>query len=77
MMPPTLAQIRQRLIELPAVEDWSQRNNIKGLLHDSLWGKYRCHSRLRNDSAAADALIALRMEREKHGIAGYFQRRRH
>lgn len=52
------------LADLRSSLDWAQKHGVTELVNDAIWGMYLCHSRLKQPSAAADALIQLRTSLE-------------
>ncbi len=52
--------IRKSLTELEESLAWADANGAVELQNDALYGIYLCHSRLKDPSAAADALLKLR-----------------
>jgi hypothetical protein len=67
---PTPEQLKNSLSEFMQIYAWATDNSSKEFLNDALWGMYLCHSRLNDDSKAADALIQLRnnLEAQRAGI---------
>ncbi len=73
---PTPEQLKSSLSEFHRIYEWASANNSKELLNDALWGMYLCHSRMNDDSKAADALIELRnsLEAQRAGITDPIKR---
>lgn len=68
---PPHEQIQHSLSELRAALQWAEAKGIRPLQNDAHWGIYLCHSRLKDSSSAADALLRLRnnLESRRDGIA--------
>jgi len=62
---PDERSIRRALSELDEILDWAKKNDHYEIKNDALWGYYLCHSRLKDNSKAADNLIELRLSIEK------------
>lgn len=62
---PPAPVIRDAIEELEYARDWAQRNGLLEIQNDALWGIYLCHSRLKEPSRAADALLGLRSNLER------------
>lgn len=73
---PTPEQLQSSLSEFLQIYEWARVKNSKEFLNDALWGMYLCHSRLNDDSKAADALIQLRnsLEAQRAGITDPIKR---
>lgn len=61
---PEPSVIHRCLADLRWSLDWARKNGVTELVNDAFWGIYLCHSRLKQPSEAADALIQLRTSLE-------------
>ena len=61
---PEPAVIHRSLADLKSSLVWAQKHGVTELVNDAFWGMYLCHSRLKQPSEAADALIQLRTSLE-------------
>lgn len=73
---PPDAALKKSLAALQQALGWADANNLVELQNDALWGIYLCHSRLKDMSAGADALIRLRanLETTRAGIVDVTRR---